>query len=551
MGQKLDKAIDDATEQELRGRRPRGRRAGRLDPEAEIPLPDGGTITFADLYAQAQSDLAKGAVVAPFTAAPDLLGLMQDVRDPYGVLPVDISGDPIRELVGLDPSSGTGMLGELAFPQGAVAKAAKGLGATMAAMPLAGRVRSLDEARISTRNPTGKTATEDPLAEDLRVDVETLLSTPASAEKATEVFRKYEMYRDLPRDPAEAIQVVTDLHMDNLRWLMSEVPDDVLERSAKWYEGANIIAQDLSRQYDVTAEAAAGVLAALSPKTEWFTNVSSAERVLQALSDQGSLKWTRQLADKFDEMAPNISNPAARAALTESRGKALADIEDPIEKAVWLRAWDEVNLPRTFREVSPEGAMGDVVRSQKTGEPLKFGGWGVGIGPIAKAVKIAEDPQMAVISSALGRNHKIRSFYNNIIAPLSDAGDVTIDTHAVSANMLQPLGQSSTPVAHAFGGTNKGIPGAGGSAITGVQGTYPIHAEAVRRLAEEQNFLPREVQSMTWEAVRGLFDQKTPRAKAQAARIWEAYNAGQITANEAREAIAIAGRGLKRPAWAR
>ena len=75
-------------------------------------------------------DTAKGIAVGPFTAAPDLLGMlynavpsgymgpgMNQVREqiPFDIpeSTIDLSGNPIREAIGLDPNSGFGMVGEV------------------------------------------------------------------------------------------------------------------------------------------------------------------------------------------------------------------------------------------------------------------------------------------------------------------------------------------------------------------------------------------------------------------------------------------------------
>ena len=44
------------------------------------------------------------------------------------------------------------------------------------------------------------------------------------------------------------------------------------------------------------------------------------------------------------------------------------------------------------------------------------------------------------ISDAMGDMHKVRSFFNNIEVPFSDFGDITIDTHAIAAGWMKPLG---------------------------------------------------------------------------------------------------------------
>jgi hypothetical protein len=93
------------------------------------------------------TDVAKGAAVAPFTAAPDLVGLAQrgiDATARGGMnylanqtgeerfrLPEDfsysggnyMSGNDIRGLVGLESESGAGMVGEMADPTNLLAKA--------------------------------------------------------------------------------------------------------------------------------------------------------------------------------------------------------------------------------------------------------------------------------------------------------------------------------------------------------------------------------------------------------------------------------------------
>src|SRR5690606_4465759 len=118
--------------------------------------------------------------------------------------------------------------------------------------------------------------------------------------------------------------------------------------------------------------------------------------------------------------------------------------------------------------------------------------WG-SLAEAAKAVSVLEDGSLENVSALLGRQHKIRSFYNNIIAPTNDS-DVTIDTHAVAAALMRPLSAATTEVGHNFG------TGTANSSITGNSGMYGLYAEAYRRAAAERGILPREMQSITWEA---------------------------------------------------
>ena len=408
---------------------------------------------------------------------------------------------------------------------------------------------NMDASRVAQRYPTAVAATENALNDpSLRVDIESM--SPAQAEKAMEAMRQYPQYRNLAADPYEAAGQVTQMHRRNLEWLMDNVPKEILERSSQWYEGAQRIAFDLGDTYRFSPEQAAGVLAVMSPKTEWFTNVSSAERIMDIVAQGDNLQWSREMTAAFDRFSGNINDKKFKDALSSVRGRNYADLETPQEKALFIRAYDEAHNPRSFSTVTPEGDRAGNVLNQ-SGTEAKFGGWGVGMGPIAKAVEILEEGDLGTISQRLGTNHKIRNFYNNIIAPHSKMGDVTIDTHAVSANMLSPYGQSSLPVAHAFGSSTPGVPGAGGSAVTGIQGTYPIHAEAYREIGNAMNVPARAVQSMTWEAVRGLFDKKTPQVKKAAEQIWTQYSSGLISEGEARQKIMELAGGIDVPVWAR
>jgi hypothetical protein len=70
--------------------------------------------------------LGKGAVTAPFTLAPDaiggLQGLLRWTESGEPIFDEPISGDPIRELVGLDPENLYGMAGEFLDPTSGSAK---------------------------------------------------------------------------------------------------------------------------------------------------------------------------------------------------------------------------------------------------------------------------------------------------------------------------------------------------------------------------------------------------------------------------------------------
>lgn len=92
------------------------------NPLVDEALRKAMTPVLKDVYNNPQNIL-KGAATAPFTMAPDLLGMIPGVKNPLTGDP--LSGDPIRQLVGLDPKSPAGIMGEFMDP---TSTAAKGVG---------------------------------------------------------------------------------------------------------------------------------------------------------------------------------------------------------------------------------------------------------------------------------------------------------------------------------------------------------------------------------------------------------------------------------------
>jgi hypothetical protein len=213
-----------------------------------------------------------------------------------------------------------------------------------------------------------------------------------------------------------------------------------------------------------------------------------------------------------------------------------------------LRFFDQTRGDRPIGIWNPEGTpSGDHLKTA-AGRPSKIQ-WG-GFPDIAKAMAIAEDDSRANISERLGGNHKVRNFYNNIISP-NFGVDATIDTHAVGAALLMPVGGE-----HPLVGAGLGTSGSK-NAETGLKALYPLYSEAYRRAAEtisereNRDVMPREMQSMAWEAVRGVWDpdeKANPAEKERVANIWKDYHDGKLSLEDAAKKVIT--RGIRPPRWA-
>ena len=419
---------------------------------------------------------------------------------------------------------------------------------------------------IPQRLITSKAAQSPTDSERNLVDLNALKLTPKLYQSHTDLLRNYPNIPDYIARHGTADEVAESFinHIqDNLLALHDAVPSETRNRSKLWYDGANRIANEWAKKYNIPVHSAAGALAALSPQKDWYQNVSLAHRVMEMMKGGNNFynayPADEQMRNQFGSM-PSLQKPEYQHLYSLIHGKTLGDIDKEdwpdnakrTAKALWIRLHDETHNPRSYHIVTPEGGYSELARNADGSESKV--GWG-SLPEIAKAIGAIESgDNPAALSNLMGEKHKVRNFYNNILSPNSKHGDVTIDTHAVAAGLYRPLSGKSVEVAHNFGNyAGKGIPNAGGSAISGVQGTYPLYAEAYRRAAEKRGILPREMQSITWEAVRGLFPEVFKKGKnvAKIDSIWDNYKSGKLTQQQAREQVnAIAApQGIRPPTW--
>lgn len=419
--------------------------------------------------------------------------------------------------------------------------------------------------RISTRQPSEKAAQDNPEADPINNQlVIGLDEAKASGGKAfnhnvAEFQRSVNMTEaEAKLPPEEGAEAFINHVKDNLLWLFDKVPEATRQRSKLWYDGARSLTDEWSTQYNVPDASIAGILAALSPQKDWYQNVSLGKRVLDILTEKTNVPFDDKMAAKANEVFPKKSG-----LINLLKGKTLDELETTAEKAIWLRFYDEVYNAKDYNILNPEGTFGGKVYNDDGS--LADMAWGT-MNTIEKAINsFYSNGDRATLSRLMGERHKVRNFYNNILDPNGVYGDVTIDTHAVAAGLLRPLSASSYDVFRAFGtaptkeqrkkfDVREGAEWtpAKSSAITGQRGTYAFYAEAYRRAAQERGILPREMQSITWEAVRGLFsptfkgDEKNVKMVRE---IWQQYRKGKIGLDDARNKIEEVAGGITPPTW--
>jgi hypothetical protein len=411
--------------------------------------------------------------------------------------------------------------------------------------------------RISTRLPTAKASTEDPMTGELIVGLEEMKADPALYEFNVNITKDYPNMKAVEGEAVDETSERFIGHVkDNLLYLHDKVPPNTRVRSQKWYDGARNITENWSQEYDVPDTSIAGALAALSPQKDWYQNVSLAQRVLDVAIKKKEFKFSDEMEQRFRSL-PSLNKPRYEPMLDAIKGKSYDEIidEDPAVqsglRALFVRLYDQTYNKPDYQIVGPEGDFLQTA-TNANGSPSKAA-WG-SLNEIGKAVaSIDARGDVNTISRLMGERHKVRNFYNNIYDPNSPFGDVTIDTHAVAAGLLRPLSGNSLEVDHNF--KNMSVKGRGttkGSSKTGVSGNYGLYAEAYRRAAAERGILPRQMQSITWEAVRGLFTDKFKQSAKNVAdvdQIWQRYKNNEIDLDETRRLVDERAGGVNPPTW--
>ena len=418
---------------------------------------------------------------------------------------------------------------------------------------------SLSPYLVSTRVPGGDQESAPTGAEKLTVGVEALSPEvkPKLQKLLTTPERKgVQVYPNIGPDikkiesPEEFIGTVRKNMARNLEWGVDRAYTlpELAERSQQWYVGAHNIAKKFSDKFNVPHHVAAAVIATQSPQKDWYQNVSLAERIMKVHKDHQNTRWTPEMQTIATQKIFK-QTPEHQELLNNITGKTLGELTDPMHKAAWIRTFDEAHHPRHHRLITPEGEFAEHVVGQNGKRTTAA--WG-DFGSIAKGVRALESGgHMPTISGSLGGEHKVRSFYNNIIQPNTpkiitpsgeDPRDVTVDTHATGNVFARPsLAGSSIEVGDILGG-------APASKKTGIAGTYPIAASAFRDVGDVRDIVPNAVQSVVWDERRATNASKAQKQAVD--KLWQAHRSGELPHEEVLSQISKVLGKPKAPSWA-
>jgi len=334
--------------------------------------------------------------------------------------------------------------------------------------------------------------------ESLRKQYKSITGSGKAAKEEKEKIKK-----EINKVAKKILSEFTDVMSQNLLALYDTLTPEFVKDSKQWYVGANRMANAIANKYNMTVEQVGGIIAALSPQNDWFNNVSVAERTIEIMSKYADTKLTKDIVDRavkynsdksgtpnaFAEILIDLFNKIGEVSINEAQNKN----DGTFIQATILRAFDQaINSPKVAI-TNPTGAFVGFdttpVRWNSTSE-------------ISKAINIFRNGDVKNVNENLGNGNKVRNFYNNIVDPNSSTPYVTADTHALSAALNSPISANDASGFGLFNGS--------------LEPTYALVKEAYIRAAQVAGILPREMQSITWEAQRiGINDKNRTEVKKQ------------------------------------
>ena len=368
-----------------------------------------------------------------------------------------------------------------------------------------------------------------------------------------------------PKDPKELIGMVQGRMEDNLNFTLNrhrgESQKEIDKRSPQWYSASSKMNKGFAKNEGVREDTAHAVTASLSPQTAWPINTSMSERIIHTYKQKSHHPFSPEMHSFVDKI---LATPTAdgkesnlQKHMSEIRGRGYHELPTMEHKAAWTRAYDESHHNQSYREPLPDGGFSKDFIKNENGKEAKMQ-WG-SLENIAKALSVLESEDkmksdkshteahhLGVISAAVGKKPKVRSFYNNLSqpdAPPTAAGempDVTADIHASAdaygradlTSMLHTspkIKKERAEFSRDFGGMVMG--GAPSSKKSGSVGLYPIVTQAITNVGKKIDLRGNQAQSKLWSGrqVDSRAVQASPEASKQVRNMHTAMRSGDLS----------------------
>ncbi|APU88970.1 hypothetical protein Rctr197k_173 [Virus Rctr197k] len=223
--------------------------------------------------------------------------------------------------------------------------------------------------------------------------------------------------------PVEKLKLRPDGGYTNILKVLRLATPEEVEYWGKWYPFASSVVKELAARYGVPFEAAAGVVAVMSPGNKWHQNIEVARQIIEFWKAQRA--YGPFSAPSLSEVpGPQIVAPAP---LTEVTVDDDIDYDEPTERAAQL------GRPYAFEPLvtQPKNAPATVMKPKgPRSYPLGF------MGPTPAGYPKNVEKAMAILDGAppeqVITGPKVTVFYQSLLDPTSVENDLVLDGHAIN-----------------------------------------------------------------------------------------------------------------------
>jgi hypothetical protein len=357
--------------------------------------------------------------------------------------------------------------------------------------------------------------------------------------------------------PEQLAHTAMNVGRSNLKYFIEHATPEQLIGGANWYPSAYRFNQGLAERYGLPQQSATGITAALSPQQSWEENLYFARQVPRIYHEHMGDRWD----DAMTQAAQDKLDPEYLARLQRMQ---LTPEADPGEVADFIKFHDlahgdpEQGGTRYVRSFDPAtgefdtGDQGWIFNQDGVTRPEAR--WKNNSATENAIMAIRSGGDRRLLSEAMGGVHKVPSFYNEMLNPFlrtPGAGNPVMDTHAIGAHWMAPLGGETAPaVGHGLSTVSKQMrtmPGWRNPKDSGPWasfGTYGLYADTVRDVARELGVPTSSIQAQTWVGKRDLFEvvKKDKGAMQAIDTAWKAYNKGGASLRETQDEVWRIGR---------
>jgi hypothetical protein len=243
---------------------------------------------------------------------------------------------------------------------------------------------------------------------------------------------------------------------------------DPTNNGMTWYKEAGDEAAKVATKDGYTYETSVGGLAAMSPQQGWGSNLSGAQYMAGVIKANPLVDGSSLTPELVAEARVQLAKKGVTAG-DWNGSQHLSDLSS-MEAAAYVKA-------------SAKKA-GLSYTDDMNGKTYKVT-WSCGLAGMDNAVRIyrGESPDEVL------NGHKVRSFYNNILANEDSGRSITIDTHALSAAVGVKVPAQDERMDVLATPTNRQY---------SVKGAYSLFADAYRRVADAHGLSPEQVQALVW-----------------------------------------------------